>query len=57
MYDNKELENIKKKKNEWKNNCYSKHVKKHPERKENFKNLSLIDIERIYTPDNIDHLD
>jgi methylmalonyl-CoA mutase N-terminal domain/subunit len=57
MYDKKELENIKKKKNEWKNNCYSKHVKKHPERKKNFKNLSLIDIERIYTPDNIDHLD
>jgi len=57
MFDEKELENIKKKKVDWENNCYSEHVKKHPERKKKFENLSWEEIKQLYTPDDISHLD
>ena len=56
MPDEKELK-IKQKKVEWSKNTYSKHVKKHPERKEKFENLSWNEIKELYTPDDIAHLD
>ncbi|RLF34716.1 MAG: methylmalonyl-CoA mutase [Thermoplasmata archaeon] len=57
MFDEKELENIKKKRVDWEKNCYSEHVKKHPERKKKFENLSWEEIKQLYTPDDISHLD
>lgn len=57
MFDKKEIENIKKEKDNWMKNCYNPHVKKHPERKEKFENLSWEEIKPLYTPDDISHLD
>ncbi|UCF50537.1 MAG: methylmalonyl-CoA mutase family protein [Thermoplasmatales archaeon] len=57
MYDKKKMADIKKKKAEWNKDCYSKHIKKHSERKKIFNNLSSIEINSIYTPDDISHLD
>ncbi len=57
MFAKKELDIIKKKRLEWKKNCYSKHVKEHSERKKNYKNLSSIKIKNLYSPDDIAHLD
>jgi methylmalonyl-CoA mutase N-terminal domain/subunit len=57
MYDKKELDNFKKKKKEWEKECYLQHVKKHSERKKKFNNLSNVNIDSIYTPDDISHLD
>lgn len=57
MFDKKELENIKQKKDGWIKNIYSTHIKKHPERKKKFENLSWNEIKNLYTPDDIAHLD
>ena len=57
MYDKKELDVFKKKKEEWEKECYLLHVKKHSERKKEFSNLSSVKIDSIYTPDDISHLD
>jgi len=57
MFDKKELIKIKQKKDEWSNNCYLKHIKKFPERKHKFENLSWNEIKNLYTPDDIAHLD
>jgi len=57
MFDKKELEKIKKIKDEWDKNSYLEHVKKHPERKEKFENLSWNEIKKLYTPNDISHLD
>ena len=57
MFDKKDLEKIKKIKDEWDKNSYLEHVKKHPERKEKFENLSWNEIKKLYTPDDISHLD
>jgi len=40
MFDKEEIEAIKKEKNNWEKNYYTPHIKKHPERKEKFENLS-----------------
>ena len=57
MFDKKELEAIKRKKDEWNKNCYSKHLREHSERKNKFENLSWIEIKNIYTPEDIANLD
>ena len=57
MYDKKELDNFKKKKEEWEKECYLRHVKKHSERKKNFTNLSSINLDNVFTPDDVSHLD
>ena len=53
MFNKKEIDNINKCKEEWEKNCLSPHVKKHPERKENYENLSWIKIKSLYTPKDI----
>jgi methylmalonyl-CoA mutase N-terminal domain/subunit len=53
MLDKKEIEELRKKKQERKKNCYDKHIQKHPERKKKFENLSFTQIKSIYTPDDI----
>ena len=57
MFDEKEIEAIKKEKNNWEKNCYNPHIKKHSERKDKFENLSWEEIKQLYTPDDISHLD
>jgi methylmalonyl-CoA mutase N-terminal domain/subunit len=56
MFDKKELEKIKQKKDEWEKNCYLKLVKENPELREKFENLSGIEIKNIYTPSDISQL-
>ena len=57
MLDKKELDKIKDKRVDWEKNNYEKLVKKHPERKEKFENLSSTEIKSLYTPDDISHID
>jgi len=57
MFEEKELEKIKQKKDEWEKNLYSKLVKENHELKDKFENLSGIEIKNIYTPNDISHLD
>lgn len=57
MLDKKELDEIKDKRVDWEKNCYSKHIKKHPERKDKFENLSAVEIKNLYGPDDVSHLD
>jgi methylmalonyl-CoA mutase N-terminal domain/subunit len=53
MYDKDKLNEIKNKKIVWENDNYKKLIKKHPERKEIFENLSNIKIKNVYSPDDI----
>ena len=57
MFNKKELEKIKKEKNKWEKESYSKTVKNQPERKEKFENLSGNEIKNLYTPLDISNLD
>ena len=57
MFDEKEVKEIKKLKKQWEKECYQTHRKKHPERKEEFENLSWTEIKKLYTPDDIAHHD
>ena len=57
MFGDEEIKKIKKISNDWEKNNYFPHKKKHPERKENFKNLSWNEIKNVYTPEDIAHLD
>jgi len=57
MFGDEEIKKIKKNTKDWEKNDYFPHKKKHPERKENFKNLSWNEIKNVYTPEDIAHLD
>ncbi len=57
MYEKKTLDLIKQKRAEWEKTCYDAIMKKHPERKHKFENLSAIEIKNLYTPEHIAHLD
>jgi len=57
MIDQEKLKKIKQKKIDWEKNNYSELVKRHPERKEKFENLSWNEIKSLYTPEDIAHLD
>ncbi len=57
MVDKKQLEKIKAQKDKWEKESYSKTVKKQPERKEKFENLSSNEIKNLYTPLDISNLD
>ncbi len=57
MIHKKELEKIKKEKENWQKNSYKPLVKKNPERKQVFENLSSNEIKNLYTPEDIFHLD
>ncbi len=56
MIDKKELERIKQEKENWEKNCYNPLVKKKPERRKTFENLSSNQIKNLYTPLDISHL-
>jgi methylmalonyl-CoA mutase N-terminal domain/subunit len=53
----KDVEEIKKKREEWDKSCLQPYLKKGGEREEKFENLSWIEIGRIYDPSDIEHLD
>ncbi len=53
MVDKEILKQIKKQKTSWEKNTYSDLIKKNPERKQTFKNLSETEIKNLYTPDDI----
>lgn len=57
MYEKKTIDQVKKDKDDWEQNCYLKLVKDHPERKKKFENLSGTKIKNLYTPDDITRLD
>lgn len=57
MFDKKELEKIKQEKDKWEKESYFKTIKKQPERKEKFENLSSNEIKNLYTPSDISNLD
>ena len=60
MFEKEKIKQIRKQRSTWEKNCYSNLVKKKPERKESFKNLSEIEIKNLYTPDDnvdIDYLE
>ena len=50
MYDKEQIKKIKQERDKWEKNCYGELVKIHPERKEEFRNLSNIEIKNLYTP-------
>lgn len=51
------MDKINKEKEAWKNSTLGKVLEKHPERKKEFKNLSDITIENLYTPSDTDEQD
>jgi len=57
VFDKKELEKIKQEKDKWEKESYFKTIKKQPERKEKFENLSSNEIKNLYTPSDISNLD
>jgi len=57
MFEDEKIKQIKCSKDKWEENCYLKLIKKHPERKESFRNLSDTQIKEIYTPEDIENLD
>lgn len=57
MFDKKELEQIKKQREEWEKNHYEPLINKHPERRKRFENLSNNEIKKIYTPEDIADLE
>lgn len=57
MFDDKKLEEIKASREEWQDTVVSKTVSKFPERKEVFTTGSNLEVDRIYTPENIENMD
>jgi len=57
MYDEKKIEEIKARREDWEKNQRGKAIAKFPERKEEFKTTSEIEIKPIYTPEDVKDLD
>ncbi|MGB9780825.1 acyl-CoA mutase large subunit family protein [Caldanaerobacter sp.] len=57
MYDEKKIEEIKTKREDWEKNQRGKAIAKFPERKEEFKTTSEIEIKPIYTPEDLKDFD
>jgi methylmalonyl-CoA mutase N-terminal domain/subunit len=57
MLDKEELKKIKKSREEWESNVLKKTLERFPERKEKFTTGSGKEIERLYTPENIEESD
>jgi len=50
MFEKETMDKIKKNKEDWEKEIYEPLIKKHPERKKDFENLSAIKIDKLYTP-------
>ena len=57
MYDKEKLDQIKKSKKDWEEKVVNKTLEKHPERLEEFKTGSGDEIDRLYTPEDIEDID
>lgn len=57
MFDDEKLKNIRSSKEKWQKEVVDKAIKRFPERKEKFSTTSEIEVERLYTPENIEDLD
>ena len=57
MLDEKRLEEIRKKREEWEKTCLQPYLQKGGERQESFTTLSEIEVNRIYDPTDVAHLD
>ncbi|QQY79480.1 methylmalonyl-CoA mutase [Keratinibaculum paraultunense] len=57
MFDEKKIEEIKKAKKEWTENKVEKAISRFPERKENFTTGSNLEVDRLYTPAEIEDFD
>jgi len=57
MSEKDEIKQIKKQRTDWGKNSHSNLIKKNPERREHFKNLSETEIKNLYTPDDIADID
>ncbi|HBT50283.1 MAG: Methylmalonyl-CoA mutase, N-terminal domain/subunit [Caldanaerobacter subterraneus] len=57
MYDEKKIEEIKARREDWEKNQRGKAIAKFPERKEEFKTSSEIEIKPIYTPEDVKDID
>jgi len=56
MFKEEELEKIRKQREEWEK-IVEERIKNHPERKEKFTTLSNIEVKRLYTPEDISHVE
>ncbi len=57
MYDKEKLDQIKKSKKDWEEKVVNKTLEKYPERLEEFKTGSGDEIDRLYTPEDIEDID
>lgn len=57
MQNKKDIEKIKKEKQQWETQCYQPLIAKHPERKKRFENLSSNEIQPLYTPEDLSDID
>jgi methylmalonyl-CoA mutase N-terminal domain/subunit len=57
MYDKDKIKEIQKSMDTWGKKSYLSHIKKHPERKKRFENLSDTEIKNLYTPKEIQKKD
>jgi len=56
MFKEEELEKIRKQREEWEK-LVKDRIKNHPERREKFTTLSNIEVKRVYTPEDISHIE
>ena len=56
MFEDEKLKDIKLSKKEWESKVVDKAIKRFPERKEKFATASDIELDRLYTPENIEDL-
>ncbi len=57
MFDQRKLQEISKERRRWEATKVPNWIERHPERKNEFSTLSGISVERLYTPEDVKHLD
>lgn len=57
MFNDNEITNIKESKKKWESEVVDKAIKRFPERKEKFSTVSDIEVDRLYTPENMENSD
>ncbi|WP_042678567.1 acyl-CoA mutase large subunit family protein [Anaerosalibacter massiliensis] len=57
MFNDNEIINIKESKKKWESEVVDKAIKRFPERKEKFSTVSDIEVDRLYTPENMENSD
>ncbi|EOD01132.1 acyl-CoA mutase large subunit family protein [Caldisalinibacter kiritimatiensis] len=57
MFDKEKVSQVKEAKKNWEDTTLSKTISRFPERKENFKTTSEIEVKRLYTPEDVEDID